>query len=84
VKFDWIFSPLEVKNLINTDDVFFQGLTSIIFMKKEKEKGTGPFFSPRVYPGSADRGLISVCLPSSLKKLDPYLSASVLTALFFY
>jgi hypothetical protein len=29
VNFDWIFSPLGVKGLTNTDDVFFQGLTSI-------------------------------------------------------
>ncbi len=28
VNFDWIFSPLGVKGLISTDDVFFQGLTS--------------------------------------------------------
>jgi len=69
VNFDWIFSPLGVKGLISTDDVFFQGLTSIIFIKKKKEEGTGPFFGARVYPGSTDISSISVYLPSRLKSL---------------
>jgi len=36
VNFDWIFSPLGVKGLISTDDVFFQGLTSV-FLNGKKE-----------------------------------------------
>ena len=41
MNFSRIFSPLEVKAFIRTDDVIFQGLTSIFCIKK----GARPLFS---------------------------------------
>lgn len=87
MNFDWIFSPLWVKGLINTDDVFFQGLTSII----EQKKGAGLYFENRpfsrffgqAFSGSENICLISVSRPSELTKPDTDLTAQALATLFF-